>query len=54
MSIDTIRLNDPLVFFGSEGSSLNTPLSSFTKNYHDLSLFFNTAKGPLFANVLLH
>ena len=50
-SMDTLHLKDPVVLFGSEGSTLTLPLFRLSPRII-LSLFFNSDKGPLFANIL--
>ena len=55
MSMITMHLKDPLVLFGSEGSSLTLPLFHLSARIIMLlSLFFNNDKGPLFGYILWH
>ena len=48
LSMDTMHLKDPLVFFGFEGSAFSLPLFLLS---HALSLFFNNGKGPLYGKM---
>ena len=46
LSMDTPRLKDPLVLFGSESSALSLPLFLLSLRIRMLSVFFNSDKGP--------
>ena len=50
LSMDTMHLKNPLVFFGFEGSALSLQLFLLS---HALPLFLNHGKGPLYKKKLV-
>ena len=52
--MDTLHLDDPMVYFGSEALLLLSIFSFFQQELLYTSLFFNNDKGPRFDNIVCH